>query len=161
MHARRIAVKLRKKRQHRFNNLGRGFKGYLRAGMGALISYVPAVYTITADEERLTVRALIVVVANSVQYGNGARIAPGARVDDGQLDLVIVEERSRFATLCKTPHLFRGTLAGARGCSIRRIRQARIESAEPMTFHVDGEPVDNGTQLTARVHPGALKICIK
>ena len=37
----------------------------------------------------------------------------------------------------------------------------RIESAEPMTFHVDGEPVENGTQLAARVHPGALKICIK
>ena len=148
----------------RFNaigNVGRGFAGYLRAGVGALISYVPALYTITADEERLTVRAVIVVVANSAQYGNGARIAPGARIDDGALDLVIVEEKSRFATFCRTPHLFRGTLAGAAGCSIRRIRQARIESAEPMTFHVDGEPVENGTQLTARVHPGALKICIK
>jgi diacylglycerol kinase (ATP) len=147
----------------RFNaisNVGRGFTGYLRAGTRALISYVPALYTITADDERLTVRAVIVVVANSVQYGNGARIAPGARVDDGELDLVIVEERSRLATFWKTPHLFRGTLAGVSGCSIRRIRQARIESAEPMTFHVDGEPVENGAQLTARVHPGALRICI-
>ena len=148
----------------RFNAMGaarRGFAGYLREGTRALVSYVPASYTITTDAERLTVRAVIVVVANSVQYGNGARIAPGARMDDGELDLVIVEERSRVATLFKTPHLFRGTLAGVTGCSIRRIRQARIESAAPMTFHADGEPVVDGTQLIARVHPGALRIAIR
>jgi diacylglycerol kinase (ATP) len=146
----------------RFATIGasRGFAGYLREGTRALVSYVPAVYTITSDAGPLTVRALIVVVANSVQYGNGARIAPGARMDDGELDLVIVEERSRLATLFNTPHLFRGTLAGVTGCSIRRMREARIESAEPMTFHVDGEPVEDGTQLIARVHPRALRICI-
>ena len=148
----------------RFNAVGaagRGFSGYLREGTRALVSYVPARYTITTEAERLTVRAVIVVVANSVQYGNGARIAPGARIDDGELDLVIVEERSRVATFFKTPHLFRGTLAGVTGCSIRRIRQATIESDRPMTFHVDGESVENGEQLTARVHPGALRISIK
>lgn len=142
-------------------NLRRGFLGYLRAGAGALVSYRPALYTIIADGERLSVRAVIVVVANSVQYGNNARIAPGARVDDGRLDLVIVEERSRLATFCKTPHLFRGTLAGASGCSIRRIAQATIESPAPMIFHVDGEPVEDGARLTAHVHPGALKICTR
>ena len=148
----------------RFNapgNLRRGFAGYLLTGARALVSYVPAVYNITVDGRQLTVRAVIVVIANSPQYGNGARIAPGARVDDGELDLVIVEERSRLATLYRTPHLFRGTLAGVAGCSIRRIRQATIESAEPMIFHVDGEPVEQpSSRLTARVHPGALKICV-
>ena len=43
------------------------------------------------------VRAVLVTAANSAQFGNGACIAPGARVDDGLLDLVIVEERSRLA----------------------------------------------------------------
>jgi diacylglycerol kinase (ATP) len=148
----------------RFNaagNLRRGFAVYVLAGARALLSYVPAVYNIRADDRELTVRAVIVVIANSVQYGNGACIAPGARVDDGELDLVIVEERSRLETLFKTPHLFRGTLASVTGCSIRRIRHATIESAEPMIFHVDGEPVEEpSSRLTARVHPGALRICV-
>ena len=28
-------------------------------------------------------------------------------------------------------------------------------------FHVDGEPVQGGTRLEARVHPGALKVCVR
>jgi diacylglycerol kinase family enzyme len=30
-----------------------------------------------------------------------------------------------------------------------------------MAFHVDGEPVEGGTRLEARVHPGALKVCVR
>ena len=39
-----------------------------------------------------------------------------------------------------------------------RVRQATIECDEPMIFHVDGEPVQGGTTLRARVHPGALRV---
>jgi diacylglycerol kinase (ATP) len=141
-------------------NVGRGFLNYLRLGVGALVNYVPAWYTITTADLRLSVRAVLVVVANSVQYGNGAKIAPGARLDDGELDLVVVEERWRIATVCRTPRLFTGSLARAGGCSIRRIREATIECAEPMIFHVDGEPIVGSTRLDARAHPGALRICI-
>jgi hypothetical protein len=28
-------------------------------------------------------------------------------------------------------------------------------------FHVDGEPVQGGSRLEARVHPGALKIAVR
>jgi len=141
-------------------NVGRGFVNYLRLGARAIVSYVPAWYTITTADVRLSVRALLVVVANSVQYGNGAKIAPGARLDDGELDLVVVEEGWRIATLCRTPRLFTGSLARAGGCSIRRIREATIECAEPMVFHVDGEAIAGSTRLDARVHPGALRICV-
>jgi diacylglycerol kinase (ATP) len=141
-------------------NVGRGFIGYLSIGTRALFSYIPATYTIAVDGGAGTVvRALAVVVANSAQYGNGARIAPGARVDDGALDLVVLEERSRFATICQTPRLFTGAMARVPGCSMQRLHELTISCAEPMMFHVDGEPVQGSTTLTARVHPGALRIC--
>jgi diacylglycerol kinase (ATP) len=142
------------------HNVGRGLTGYLRIGARALFSYAPASYTITTSEGRVGVRAVLVVVANGAQYGNGARIAPDARVDDGQLDLVVVEERSRLRTLCQTPRLFSGSMARVPGCSIRRVREATIECTDPMVFHVDGEPIQGGTTLAARVHPGALRICV-
>jgi len=129
-------------------------------GVQALFSYTPVHYWITTPDERFEVRALLVVVANGVQYGNNARIAPAARLDDGALDLVVVEEQSRWRTLLQTPRLFNGTIAGAPGCSIRQVREATIACAEPMVFHVDGEPIQGGTELSARVHPGALKICV-
>jgi diacylglycerol kinase (ATP) len=147
----------------RFNdvaNTRRGFLAYARITGRALVSYVPAEYRISTDDGRVHARAVLVDIANGAQYGNNARIAPDARVDDGLLDLVLVEERSRARTLQHIPKLFRGHAHRIPGYSTRRIRQATIEADQPMTFHVDGEPVLGGTRLETRVHPGALWIVV-
>jgi YegS/Rv2252/BmrU family lipid kinase len=139
----------------------RGFIGYAGITARALTSYVPQHYRVTIGGVETAHRAVLVTIANSAQFGNNARIAPGARVDDGELDLVVFEERSRIATLCQMPRLFNGTVTRVRGCTIRRIREVTIESDEPMAYHVDGEPVAGGTRLRARVHPGALMVAVR
>ena len=122
---------------------------------------MPLTYRITTGGATVETRAVLVTLANSAQFGNGALIAPGARVDDGELDLVVVEERSRFRTICSVPHLFTGTANRIAGCRIARVREATIETSAPMIFHVDGEPIQGGTRLRARVHPHALHIAVK
>ena len=139
----------------------RGFAGYGAMTLRALVTYVPRHYTITTAEGRNASRAVLVTVANSTQFGNGARIAPRALVDDGLLDLVVVEERGRWRTVCHVPRLFDGTVEQMPGCSIRRIREATIESDQPMAFHVDGEPVTGGTCVNVRVHHAALRVAVK
>jgi len=62
------------------------------------------------------------------------------------------EERSRFLTACSLPRLFNGTVERSKGCTIRRIREATIESDQPMRYHVDGEPVQGGVTLRSRVN---------
>jgi len=126
----------------------------------AMLTYRPARYSITTPEGCVHVRAILVTVANSSEFGNGACIAPGACVDDGLLDLVVMEERSRLQTLWNLPRLFNGTVDRAPGCSITRVDRATIESDQPMVFHVDGEPVAGGTTLRARIHPLALNVCV-
>jgi YegS/Rv2252/BmrU family lipid kinase len=139
----------------------RGLIGYAGITARALTNYMPQRYRVTTGGVETAHRAILVTIANSAQFGNNARIAPGARVDDGELDLVVMEERSRFGTLCGLPRLFNGTVARVPGCTIRRIREATIEADAPMTYHVDGEPVRGGTSLRARVHPGALMVAVK
>ena len=139
----------------------RGWVGYAGLTARALRTYAPQHYRVTIGGVETAHRAILVTIANSAQFGNNAYIAPGARVDDGELDLVVMEERSRFATLCHLPRLFNGTVARAPGCTIRRIREVTIESDQPMTFHVDGEPVTGGTKLRARIHPGALMVAVR
>jgi len=144
---------------NRPGNVSRGLAAYMSIAGRELLTYKAAGYAITTAGERLEVgRGVLISVANSPQFGNGARIAPGARVDDGLLDLVVVDERSRLRTICGLPRLFRGTVARMRGCSVRRIAEATITSSRPMMFHVDGEPVAGGTELLVRVHPGALRL---
>ena len=139
----------------------RGFIGYAGITARALTSYVPQRYRVTTGGVETAHRAILVTIANSAQFGNNARIAPGARVDDGELDLVVMEERSRFRTLCRMPRLFNGTVGRVPGCTIRRIREATIEADAPMTYHVDGEPMAGGTKLRARIHPGALMVAVR
>ncbi len=140
---------------------GRGLLGYARITGRALFTYAPERYRLTASGEadvRIDTRAVLISVANGAQFGNNARIAPDARLDDGLLDLVVVEERSRLRTVRHLPMLFNGRAALVPGYRRWRIREATIESERPMTFHVDGEPFAGGTSLKVRVHPGALWI---
>lgn len=139
----------------------RGFLGYASVTAQLLASYAPLEYRITAGGVTRKVRAVLVTLANSAQFGNGARIAPEARVDDGFLDLVVVEEASRLGTVAALPRLFNGTVARVRGCRIDRVAEVTVETDRPMTFHVDGEPLAGGTSLRARVRPGALLTAIK
>ena len=53
-------------------------------------------------------RALFIAFANSRQYGNGAQIAPRARLDDGLLDLVVVEAQPLVAHRVADPRLVHG-----------------------------------------------------
>ncbi len=133
----------------------RGLSTYLRLTAKALWSYEPACYAIDGGA---SCPAFLVTAANSAQFGNGIRIAPEARLDDGRLDLVVFEERSRLSTLVNLPRLVTGSVARAPGVTIRSITEAVIECDAPMLFHVDGEPRQGGSRIDVRVVPQALLV---
>jgi YegS/Rv2252/BmrU family lipid kinase len=140
----------------------RGLVTYASIAGRALMTYKAASYTIRigGGDACPPFRAVLITVANSPEFGNGAIIAPGAEIDDGLLDLVVMEERSRVNTIVQLPRLFRRTVQHAPGYSTRRVARATIESDQPMQFHVDGEPALGGTSLPVRVHPGALYVAV-
>lgn len=145
----------------RFNALAQGRRGalrYLAIALRELVAYRAPEYAIRVDGETLRVRALLVACANSRQYGGHARIAPLAQLDDGALDLVLVEARSPLAVLWQARRLFAGTLAGAPRVRMRTFRQLEVTADEPLFAHVDGESVTGSRTLTVRVRPGALRV---
>jgi diacylglycerol kinase family enzyme len=82
-------------------------------------------------------------------------------VDDGTLDVVVVEERSRAATICRVPWLVTRSIHRAPAWSSRRAHDVAIETQAPMLFHVDGESVQGGTTLRARIHPASLRVTVQ
>jgi diacylglycerol kinase family enzyme len=141
----------------------RGLRTYVKVSARELLTYRAGLYRIDVGDaegpaDTSPRRALLVTIANSPQFGNGAKIAPFARIDDGRLDLVVYEEVSRFATVCAVPKLFTGGIERLRGVTTRQIERARIESDTPMALHVDGEPVEGGMALEVRVLPRALRV---
>ena len=90
--------------------------------------------------------------------GFDAQIAPRARLDDGKLDLITIEDRALLGNLARVPSMFLGTLDRRAGVQTRKFRELTIHSAKPLLFHVDGETVQGSDTLDARVYPGALTV---
>jgi YegS/Rv2252/BmrU family lipid kinase len=137
----------------------RGLSTYVRVTARAFLTYRARAYTI--DGVRTARPALLVTVANSAQFGNGAWIAPHARVDDGRLDLVVVQERHRLASLWAIPRLFTKTVDRVPGVSIRPVSRVVIEDAQPFPYHLDGEPKRPAARLTIEVRPAALQVSVR
>jgi diacylglycerol kinase (ATP) len=135
-----------------------GLARYIMASSRELMSYAPLDYVIRTDKETFAQTALLVVVANSRQYGYGASIAPTARLADGELDLVIIEDRGLAGNLLRLPSLMTGSLHRQPGVTVRRVKEVTVTAAAPMGFHVDGEALAGGVQLSARIRPGALRV---
>jgi diacylglycerol kinase (ATP) len=137
---------------------GRGLAGYVRAVLGAFGGWKGELCHIEAGSEREAIEILLIAIANSDEYGSGAIIAPGARVDDGLLDLVAVRPLGLFRAMAFAVRLFRGTLDHSG--SIRHLRGARfvVERPAPGLIHTDGECHSEGAILEIAVQPGSLKM---
>lgn len=136
----------------------RGAAGYWAAALRAARRHAPARYDLTADGAGVSCPALLVAVANSRQYGNGAVIAPAARPDDGQLDLVVVPPIGPLAAGWHLRRVFGGTLDRLPGVRMLRVREGKIAAGAPLTFHVDGEVATGDCSLAIAVHAGALAV---
>jgi diacylglycerol kinase (ATP) len=136
----------------------RGFTRYLAITARELFTYQPDEHTIITDGAPLRARTLLIAVANARQYGNGAIIAPDARVDDGRLDVVVVAHRSPVRALLQVPRLFLGQIARVPGVTIRHATVVEITSTRQVLYHVDGEPFVGGVSIRGRIRPRALRI---
>jgi diacylglycerol kinase family enzyme len=145
-----------------FARLGRSRRGFLRYASIVLLElgrYSPQPYTLELDAVPVGCDpAFLLSFANGRQWGSGAIIAPDARLDDGQLDAVVVQARNSAAVLRAVPRLFSGTVHRVPGVAIRHITAARVTADRPLALHVDGEAVECGNTLDIRVHPSALRL---
>ena len=137
---------------------GRGLAGYVLATARRLVRYRSRRYTLVTEGRAVERRALLIEVANGRQYGNGAVIAPRARLDDGLLDLVSVDPISLARAAWGLWRLFNGTVDRHRYVHCSRVAGMTISAERPLRFHVDGEAVQGGCTLSATIHPKALRV---
>ncbi len=146
---------------HRFAESGkRGMRTYVKKGLFAFAEYKPAEYEIEIDGQTVRRRAFVVAVANSSQYGNNARIAPLASLQDGLLDLVTVEDVSIWSALPLLVRLFNGTIHRSHRAKVAHGKHIIIRREGAGPVHLDGEPVMLPAQLDVRVVPSSLRVLV-
>jgi diacylglycerol kinase (ATP) len=146
---------------HQFAATGlirRGFRRYLEIAGSEIFARARHEYDIAIDGQIRRSHVLLVAIANGRQYGNGALIAPHARIDDGKLEVVVVDDRSPWAVLRHAPKLFRGRLGDVPGVTMTSATSVQITATEPLIYHVDGEPCAGASAVSASIRPGALRV---
>ena len=143
----------------RFNTLSkRGFLRYVGAAARLWRSYTPQEYLIESQGQQVHARGFTVAVANSDQYGNNARIAPGARVDDGLLDLTLVPPVDAWRAVPLLVGLFTGAVGQDPGVIRLQSNRIIIERASPGLIHTDGETHAAGQRVEFAVRPRSLRV---
>ncbi|MCS0602754.1 diacylglycerol kinase family lipid kinase [Streptomyces sp. LP11] len=133
----------------------RGAASYYAGGLRAVTTWRAADYRLTVDGADHTHRGYTVVAANSPYYGSGRLIAPGAKVDDGLLDVVLIRAAPRRLFFALMNELKTGAHVHRPEVRVLRGRELRIESARPVPYGADGE-ADATLPVTVRIRPGDL-----
>ena len=144
-----------------FANAGtRGLRTYVRVGLREIRRFTAESYEISIDGASETRRAFVVAVANAAQYGNNARIAPPASLQDGVLDVVVVDEVSMLQAIALVPRLFRGTLNRSKHVTIAQGTRIEIRRPSAGAAHLDGEPVVLPERLSVEIVPRSLRVLV-
>ena len=138
----------------------RGVLTYVEEAVRTWKGFTPGHYEITVDGNTISRDAVLITVANSNQWGNGAKIAPRAAVDDGMLEITLV---NMFSTL-ELPGMVLALMSGFFDKYPRvesfRGREIRIRRSSPGPAHFDGDYMDAGTDISIRLLPSKLKVLV-
>jgi YegS/Rv2252/BmrU family lipid kinase len=123
--------------------LGGSF-AFLLGALASILRYRCRNVRIRADgAEVYEGKVVLAAAANGRYFGGGMHIAPGARPDDGLLDLVIVRELPKASLVANLPGLYRGTHLAHPAVSVVRARRIEAHPASPdsppVWIDVDGE----------------------
>jgi len=124
---------------------------YAYGALRALIAWRPARFELELEPpgERHVFSAYTVGAANSKTYGGGMRAAPGAMLDDGLLEVVVLENVSKLAFLTRIfPKVFKGTHVHEPHVHVFRAREIALAADPPFAMYADGDPIG---QLPVRV----------
>ena len=139
------------------NGVGIGFEGAVAksltgkkktkpgkaAFMGTILQkvffYSSKKYKTFSDEHKAESQSLLISVMNGHRAGGGFHIAPASAIDDGLLDVVIVDKLHPLQRLRWLPVIEKGKHLGLSFITHFRTKKIVITSEKPMDAHLDGE----------------------
>ena len=129
---------------HRANDLrwiGRysGFLRYFLAGLHGVLSFRASELKVRVGKETFQETYLLAVIANSEQYGFGTVIAPGASVNDGDFDIVLISPLSLAQVFKNFFRLYQHKpLLGSTRLKGQEVEISSVQGHK-VPLHLDGE----------------------
>ena len=139
----------------------RGLPRYISLAWEEWKQHSLAQYAIRSEKGMLWEgKAVFVTVANANQWGNQARIAPMASLQDGLLDVVVVNPFSTLEIPDLATRLMTGRAPTSRHFLHFRGNHFYIWRSDNGPVHFDGDPFEAGTSFDLDVLPAALTVMV-
>ena len=130
---------------------------YLSAVFKILAKRSPKELVIDMNQTTLKTKALIVAVMNGQFYGGGFLPTPMASIQDGQLDVCVIQDTDLKNILRLLPKYMKGTHVKEPIVQFYKTEAIRIQCSEKVNIQTDGEVTQN-TILDVRIEKRALKM---
>jgi YegS/Rv2252/BmrU family lipid kinase len=142
-----------------FANLkNRGLKAYLKLIVRELMGYKPQLYTVKSDGVEIQKKCFFITVANAGQFGNNFYISPGAKLNDGLFNVVMVRPFRIIPGLAMVWKITRGRADKSKYIETFACKNLTIIREKEGSVHFDGEPGMLGKELYYVLRPNSLKV---
>lgn len=138
----------------------RGVVNYIKTGLKTWRRYTPEKYIINIDGTEWENEAALITVGNSSQWGNNARITPKADIQDGILDITVVDMFSGIEMPALGLLLLTGKLERNSKVHCYRGKHITIRRAFDGPAHADGDWFKAGSTLDISIHPHSLNVIV-
>lgn len=139
----------------------RGVLTYLEKTLQESLNYKPDTYEIESkDGGNMRYEAFLIACANASQYGNNAYIAPRALLNDGLMDVTILEPFTVLDVPTLAFQLFNRTIDQNSRIKTFKCKRLHIRREHKGVMHYDGDPVMSGQDIDVEIIESALKVVV-
>jgi YegS/Rv2252/BmrU family lipid kinase len=141
----------------------RGLTTYAKMVLAEGMKYAPTNYVITFENnegETIHQNAFLIACANAAQYGNNTYIAPGASMQDGLLDVIIIEPFNGLGGPKVLMDMLTKTLKSNSHVICHKAKKIHVERPDEGPVHFDGDPFIMGNSIDIEIVPKGLKAII-
>lgn len=142
----------------RFKKFVSGILAYTLSLINVLFKYKPYNVKIDIDGKMIKRRIMLAAFGNCSFYGGGFKILPDANPDDGYLDVIIVNEISKFKLLFLLPMAIFGKHTSLKCVETYKAEKIHIDAEKELALCVDGEVILSNT-IVLNVKRNSVKIC--
>lgn len=145
------------------NRLHMGKLTYVYVALKLLLGYQCCPVSVRIDKKEIhrLPRFYFLAGMNMKQEGGGVRFCPGARYQDGLLDVCLVGDLPKAKILTLFPTAFIGKHTRFHGIHMYRCRRIDIISEKPLPIHCDGESAGSHRHLTILNTQKKIKVILK
>lgn len=138
----------------------RGFWTYLKSIVRIILSYKSKKYKLKQGDDTMKKRAFLVTFANAAQYGNNAYIAPKADIQDGLIDVCILEPFPFYKVPTLGIKLFNKKIDSSNHLTTFKTNEITIKRRKKHVFHFDGEPAVMKKKIVIKSVNKGLRVAV-